>query len=179
MKKENIQSRNRKLSAKARKKHSSFTSAADMLKPLEKMYGYGAMAAGMPAGMSSYYMPHSTTMPPSAAMAHTTTSQYAATAAAGMHMMAASTLGGFGAAAAATAAPSFGGMVSKERSRISLGVLGSKGQKLLQSIFFTHSAGVCYKSFFLLKLVGGRTEKERDWRKRGRPMKSLLDATPL
>ena len=67
MKKENIQSRNRKLSAKARKKHSSFpmnhhhhpgmnpTASIDMLKPLEKMYGYGAMgmaaAAGMP-GMS-------------------------------------------------------------------------------------------------------------------------------
>ena len=30
MKKEGIQSRNRKLSAKARKKHSSFTSAADI-----------------------------------------------------------------------------------------------------------------------------------------------------
>ena len=51
MKKENIQSRNRKLSAKARKKHSSFpSSASDMLKPL---YGYG-----------SYYMP-----PPHAAAA--------------------------------------------------------------------------------------------------------------
>ena len=66
MKKENIQSRNRKLSAKARKKHSTFpmnhhhpgvnpATSIDMLKPLEKMYGYGAMgmaaAAGMP-GMS-------------------------------------------------------------------------------------------------------------------------------
>lgn len=66
MKKENIQSRNRKLSAKARKKHSTFpmnhhhpgvnpAASIDMLKPLEKMYGYGAMgmaaAAGMP-GMS-------------------------------------------------------------------------------------------------------------------------------
>ena len=51
MKKENIQSRNRKLSAKARKKHSTFpamnhhhpgvnpaTASLDMLKPLEKMY---------------------------------------------------------------------------------------------------------------------------------------------
>ncbi len=70
MKKENIQSRNRKLSAKSRKKHNSF--AADMLKPFEKMYGYGmgsamtgsmsAAAAGAAAGMtgmhaSSYYMP--------------------------------------------------------------------------------------------------------------------------
>ena len=48
MKKENIQSRNRKLSAKSRKKHNSFT--ADMLKPFEKMYAssYGmAGAAGM------------------------------------------------------------------------------------------------------------------------------------
>ena len=66
MKKENIQSRNRKLSAKSRKKHNSFT--ADMLKPFEKMYSYG-MAAGagmgsmpsaaaMTSGMgSSYYMP--------------------------------------------------------------------------------------------------------------------------
>ena len=69
MKKENIQSRNRKLSAKTRKKHNSFT--ADMLKPFEKMYGYGMAAAGAgamgsmssaaamtSAGMgSSYYMP--------------------------------------------------------------------------------------------------------------------------
>ena len=62
MKKENIQSRNRKLSAKTRKKHNSF--AADMLKPFEKMYGYGmtsamtnpmSAAGGMAA--SSYYMP--------------------------------------------------------------------------------------------------------------------------
>ena len=67
MKKENIQSRNRKLSAKARKKHSSFpmnhqyppgvnpaTHAAslDMLKPLEKMYGYNAMGMAAAAGMS-------------------------------------------------------------------------------------------------------------------------------
>ena len=49
MKKENIQSRNRKLSAKSRKKHNSFT--ADMLKPFEKMYaGYG-MAGAAAAGM--------------------------------------------------------------------------------------------------------------------------------
>ena len=62
MKKENIQSRNRKLSAKSRKKHSSFASAAasiDMLKPLEKMYGYGMAATGMtgmtgmPGGMTA------------------------------------------------------------------------------------------------------------------------------
>ena len=117
MKKESIQSRNRKLSAKARKKHSSFTSAADMLKPLEKMYGYGMAGMTNAAAMSSYYMPntgaaaaasipslHNSASPSavSAAASH----QYAA--AAGMHMMAASTLGGFGAAAA----PSFGGMVS-------------------------------------------------------------------
>ena len=119
MKKEGIQSRNRKLSAKARKKHSSFTSAADMLKPLEKMYGYG-MAGMAGSAMSSYYMPntgpvgaaipslHNSASPSAAAASH----QYAAaSAAAGMHMMAASTLGGFGAAAA----PSFGGMVSFEQ----------------------------------------------------------------
>ena len=117
MKKEGIQSRNRKLSAKARKKHSSFTSAADMLKPLEKMYGYGMAGMTNAAAMSSYYMPntgpvgaaipslHNSASPSAAAASH----QYAAaSAAAGMHMMAASTLGGFGAAAA----PSFGGMVS-------------------------------------------------------------------
>ena len=64
MKKENIQSRNRKLSAKARKKHSSFpmnhhhpgvnpaAASIDMLKPLEKMYGYGAMGMAAAAGMS-------------------------------------------------------------------------------------------------------------------------------
>lgn len=56
MKKENIQSRNRKLSAKARKKHSSlpFGHTDMMLKPL---YGYGAMPAGMPgmAGMAAPY----------------------------------------------------------------------------------------------------------------------------
>jgi len=111
MKKEGIQSRNRKLSAKARKKHSSFTSAADMLKPLEKMYGYGmAGMAGSAAAMSSYYMPnpgpvaagipslHNSASPSAQAAA---SHQYAAaSAAAGMHMMAASTLGGFGAATA-------------------------------------------------------------------------------
>lgn len=121
MKKENIQSRNRKLSAKARKKHSSFAPVADMLKPLEKMYGYAGMAAAGMGGMSSYYMPHAAAMPtmPGAAAAaasgaaagtcgpagatSTPTSQY------GMHMMAASqaALGGFGAAPTA-----FGGMVS-------------------------------------------------------------------
>ena len=52
MKKENIQSRNRKLSAKSRKKHNSFT--ADMLKPFEKMYGsYGMGAAAGMGPMSS------------------------------------------------------------------------------------------------------------------------------
>ena len=135
MKKEGIQSRNRKLSAKARKKHSSFTSAADMLKPLEKMYGYGmAGMAGMAgSAMSSYYgMPnptgpvgaagipslHNSASPSAAAASH----QYAAaSAAAGMHMMAASTLGGFGAAAA----PSFGGMVSLEKTKEN----GSNGVK--------------------------------------------------
>lgn len=108
MKKENIQSRNRKLSAKARKKHSSFAPVADMLKPLEKMYG---SYAGM-AGMGSYYMPHPATavsMPGS--MHHTSPTGSSNYAAAGMHMMAASTaaLGGFGAAGCP---PSFGGMVS-------------------------------------------------------------------
>ena len=129
MKKEGIQSRNRKLSAKARKKHSSFTSAADMLKPLEKMYGYG-MAGMAGSAMSSYYMPntgpvgaaipslHNSASPSAAAASH----QYAAaSAAAGMHMMAASTLGGFGAAAA----PSFGGMVSLEKTKEN----GSNGVK--------------------------------------------------
>ena len=116
MKKENIQSRNRKLSAKARKKHNSFAPVADMLKPLEKMYG---SYAGM-AGMSSYYMPHAAAASAAAgvsmpgSMHHTSpgSSNYAATA--GMHMMAASTaaLGGFGAAGCP---PSFGGMVSKRR----------------------------------------------------------------
>ena len=56
MKKENIQSRNRKLSAKARKKHSSlpFGHSDMMLKP---WYGYGAMPTGMPgmAGMAAPY----------------------------------------------------------------------------------------------------------------------------
>ena len=65
MKKENIQSRNRKLSAKARKKHSTFpamnhhhpgvnpaTASLDMLKPLEKMYSYNAMGLAAAAGMS-------------------------------------------------------------------------------------------------------------------------------
>ncbi|XP_059091405.1 transcription factor GATA-5-like isoform X2 [Tigriopus californicus] len=105
MKKENIQSRNRKLSAKARKKHTSFAPVADMLKPFEKMYGYAGMAAaaGM-GGMSSYYMPpthpavscgsipHSMHSGPSVA----NSPQFGA----GMHMMAAASsaaLGGFGA----------------------------------------------------------------------------------
>eukprot|EP00094_Tigriopus_californicus_P002963 TCALIF_02855-PA protein Name:"Protein of unknown function" AED:0.46 eAED:0.46 QI:0/-1/0/1/-1/1/1/0/114 len=113
MKKENIQSRNRKLSAKARKKHTSFAPVADMLKPFEKMYGYAGMAAaaGM-GGMSSYYMPpthpavscgsipHSMHSGPSVA----NSPQFGA----GMHMMAAASsaaLGGFGAS-------SLNGMVS-------------------------------------------------------------------
>ena len=110
MKKENIQSRNRKLSAKARKKHSSFAPVADMLKPLEKMYGSYGMTMG---GMSSYYMPHaaSVTSMPSMHGQASSGSQYA-TAAAGMHHMMASTaaLGGFGAAAGCP--PSFGSVVS-------------------------------------------------------------------
>ncbi len=73
MKKENIQSRNRKLSAKARKKHpgssSHFSPIADMIKPLEKMYGsYAGMHAAAAMGsMSSYYMPNMAT---AAAAAH-------------------------------------------------------------------------------------------------------------
>ena len=105
MKKENIQSRNRKLSAKARKKHSSFgCTTADMLKPLEKMYSSYAGMAAM-GGMGSYYQLPNSASP----MQSSPTSQFAA--AGGMHsMMAASqaAFGGFGAAAA----PSFGGMVS-------------------------------------------------------------------
>ncbi len=135
MKKENIQSRNRKLSAKARKKHSCSSSSAhfapiaDMIKPLEKMYGsYAGMhaAAAMgAAGMSSYYMPNVPSAAAAAAAAATGASSNAAAAAAspvtpssaaqfagaGMHMMS-SALGGFGAAAAAACPPSFGGMVS-------------------------------------------------------------------
>eukprot|EP00095_Tigriopus_kingsejongensis_P000706 maker-scaffold58_size443543-snap-gene-3.20 protein:Tk00706 transcript:maker-scaffold58_size443543-snap-gene-3.20-mRNA-1 annotation:"gata-binding factor 2" len=114
MKKENIQSRNRKLSAKARKKHSSFTPVADMLKPFEKMYGYAGMAAaaGM-GGMGGYYMPptHPSvscgSIPPSmhGGPSGTSSSQFGA----GMHMMAAASsaaLGGFGAS-------SLNGMVSE------------------------------------------------------------------
>ncbi len=126
MKKENIQSRNRKLSAKARKKHSSFASAADMLKPLEKMYGYGM--AGMGSAMSSYYMPahaaaaasipslaaahhpHGSSASPPAASASASHQYAAASAAAGMHMMAASSaLTGFG----APSPSAFGGMVRR------------------------------------------------------------------
>jgi len=100
MKKENIQSRNRKLSAKSRKKHNSFT--ADMLKPFEKMYaGYGmagAAAAGMgpmssaaamtSAGMgSSYYMPpHQGAVSAAAAASSSMHSQFGG---ASMHHMAA------------------------------------------------------------------------------------------
>ena len=122
MKKENIQSRNRKLSAKSRKKHNSFT--ADMLKPFEKMYSsYGMSSAAsmglnpqsaMSSGMASasYYMP-----PQQAASAASTMhSQFPGAAAASMHHM------------ATPFASSFGGMVSffkvlrerSERSPISL-----------------------------------------------------------
>lgn len=111
MKKENIQSRNRKLSAKTRKKHNSFT--ADMLKPFEKMYSsYGMAGAAAAAGMgpmssaaamtasgmgSSYYMPpHQASAAAASSSMHT---QFGASAA-GMHHMAAP----FGS--------SFGGMVS-------------------------------------------------------------------
>ncbi len=127
MKKENIQSRNRKLSAKARKKHSSFSSAAaDMLKPLEKMYGsYAGMAAAASmGGMSQYYMAppppphHQTSMTPpsmhSAAASSGSTAAAAAAAASqfgGVHMMSTAALGGFGAAGGCP--PSFGGMVSE------------------------------------------------------------------
>lgn len=114
MKKENIQSRNRKLSAKARKKHSSFATAADMLKPLEKMYGSYAGMAAM-SGMGSYYMPPQGSMSSVPGSGMASGSQGASpgasgfgSAAAGMHMMAASTMAGFGAAPT-----SFGGMVIK------------------------------------------------------------------
>ncbi len=125
MKKENIQSRNRKLSAKARKKSTSsshFAPIADMIKPLEKMYGsYAGMhaAAAMgAAGMSSYYMPNAAAAAAAAgsaaaavagaAGAGSTPTSAAQFAGAGMHMMS-SALGGFGASAACP--PSFGGMV--------------------------------------------------------------------
>lgn len=113
MKKENIQSRNRKLSAKARKKHTSFAPVADMLKPLEKMYG--SYAAGMisagagAAAMSSYYMPQAASTAaaamgpggmPMTSMASSGASQFGS-------MVAAGTLGGFG------APHSFAGMVSE------------------------------------------------------------------
>ena len=105
MKKENIQSRNRKLSAKSRKKHNSFT--ADMLKPFEKMYSYGmaagaagmgsmSSAAAMTSGMgSSYYMP-----PHQGASAASPASMHAQFGGASMHHMTSP----FGAS-------SFGGMV--------------------------------------------------------------------
>jgi len=93
MKKENIQSRNRKLSAKSRKKHNSFT--AEMLKPFEKMYSYGMAAgagmaghmgsAGMTGSMaSSYYMPPPHQGTSSSASMH---AQFGASAAS-MHPMA-------------------------------------------------------------------------------------------
>jgi len=112
MKKENIQSRNRKLSAKARKKH-TFAPVSDMLKPLEKMYAsscYAGMhaAMGTAAHMTPYYMPQSSSTAAAAAAAATTAASAqsfaGASAAAGMYSAA---LGGFGAAA------SFGGMVSQ------------------------------------------------------------------
>eukprot|EP00096_Caligus_rogercresseyi_P006338 TRINITY_DN2269_c0_g1_i7.p1 TRINITY_DN2269_c0_g1~~TRINITY_DN2269_c0_g1_i7.p1 ORF type:complete len:489 (-),score=163.37 TRINITY_DN2269_c0_g1_i7:171-1637(-) len=68
MKKENIQSRNRKLSAKGRKgggssgsskglAQAAFASSSDMLKPFEKMYGYGmGSTMGAAAAMAPYYM---------------------------------------------------------------------------------------------------------------------------
>ena len=107
MKKENIQSRNRKLSAKSRKKHNSFT--AEMLKPFEKMYSYGMAGAGMAGHMSSaamtgsmgssYYMPPPHQGASSSASMH---AQFGASAAS-MHPMA----NPFGTS-------SFGGMVSKQ-----------------------------------------------------------------
>jgi hypothetical protein len=105
MKKENIQSRNRKLSAKSRKKHNSFS--ADMLKPFEKMYGYGmgsAMAGSMSSmsasGMGSsgpYYMTPHQSSPTSNAMHY----GGAAAAAASMHQHMTNPFG----------TSSFGGMV--------------------------------------------------------------------
>ena len=96
MKKENIQSRNRKLSAKTRKKHSSFT--ADMLKPFEKMYSSYGMAgsAGMvpmssAAAMTSAGMGGSYYMPPhqgAAAAAAASSSMHSQFGGASMHHMA-------------------------------------------------------------------------------------------
>ncbi len=109
MKKENIQSRNRKLSAKSRKKHNSFT--AEMLKPFEKMYNTYGMGAAAAAGMagpmssamsaasgmgSSYYMPPHQ----GAAAAAASSSMHSQFGGASMHHMATP----FGS--------SFGGMVS-------------------------------------------------------------------
>ena len=126
MKKENIQSRNRKLSAKARKKHSSFpmnhhhhpgvnpaAASLDMLKPLEKMYGYNAMGMAAAAGMSGM-----TGMGGMAAAASAAVSPYASyatlghaqqSAAAGVSMsMAAAHAAHNSAHAAAQAAAQFG-----------------------------------------------------------------------
>ena len=134
MKKENIQSRNRKLSAKSRKKHSSFASAAasiDMLKPLEKMYGYGMAAAGMtgmtgmPGGMTAAGLtaasPYSY-MTAAAGAGQAAGMSAMAAAHANTHAMSAAAAAGFGPAAAAGmhhmapggfgAASSFGSMVS-------------------------------------------------------------------
>lgn len=112
MKKENIQSRNRKLSAKARKKGSTSyaPSAADMLKPFEKMYSSYAGMAAMGSMPTTYYMPQSAGMSmqsnPSTASAAAAASQFG-----GMHMMAASSAAAFGGFGASNCPPSFGGMV--------------------------------------------------------------------
>ena len=131
MKKENIQSRNRKLSAKARKKHSSFASAAasiDMLKPLEKMYGYGMAGmtgmTGMPGGMAAAGLTASpySYMTAAAGAGQAAGMSAMAAAHANTHAMSAAAAAGFGSAAAAGmhhmgpggfgAASSFGSMVS-------------------------------------------------------------------
>ena len=122
MKKENIQSRNRKLSAKARKKHSSFASvpggpsSLDMLKPLEKaaMYGYGMAAAGMPGmagamtagGMTAAGLTAASPYSYMTAAVGQQASSMASMAAAhanNAHAMSAAAAAGFGSAAAAGA----------------------------------------------------------------------------
>ena len=101
MKKENIQSRNRKLSAKGRKKHSSFSSS-EMLKPFEKMYaaGYGMSSMGAMAASAAaapYYMAgHHATASMHAAAAANSAAAAAHTGFTGMHTgMTSAAAGGF------------------------------------------------------------------------------------
>ena len=164
MKKENIQSRNRKLSAKARKKHSSFpmnhhhpgvnpaAASIDMLKPLEKMYGYGAMgmaaAAGMPGmgGMSGMGGMAAAASAVSPYASYATLGHAQQSAAAGVSMsMAAAHAAHNSAHAAAQAAAQFGSAAAGMHHMAAAGSFAPTSFGGMVSFFFCTSSSALFE----------------------------------